>query len=158
VPEVPGCGPHLQVGRARPCLQFLQAAEDHMRSFRPREETQVVAEDGSDAESPRKRPRAEMPSGKRPAVVIETAAGKRLLRELLACNSRSAWAAERRAAAVEEQAGALLQIARGFGLLSAVLSQQEYQPWDGADEQGEREGGTEKEKGKTKEVQTDGES
>jgi hypothetical protein len=105
-------------------------------------------------ESPKKRPQAEMPSGKRPAVVIETAAGERLLRELLACNSRGARAAERRAdaverraAAAEEQARALVQLARGFGLLLAVLSQREYRPRDGAEEHGEGGEGTEKEKG-----------
>jgi hypothetical protein len=116
-------------------------------------------------ESPRKRPRAEMPSGKRPTVIIETAAGERLLRELLACNSWGVRAAERgadtaerqaEAAATEEQAGALMQLARGFGLLSAVLSQREYQPRDGVEEHGEGGEGTEKEKERETEVRTDG--
>jgi hypothetical protein len=51
-----------------------------------------------------------------------------------------------------------VKLARGFGLLSAVLSQQEYRPWDGAEEHGEGGEGMEKEKGKEAEVHTDGEN
>jgi hypothetical protein len=40
VPKVPERRPHLQAGWARPCLQFLQAAEDHLRSFGPWEEVE----------------------------------------------------------------------------------------------------------------------
>jgi hypothetical protein len=94
-----------------------------------------------------------MPSRKQPTVVIETATGEQLLRELLACNSWSVRAVEQHAAAMEEQARALVQLARGFGLLSAVLSQQEYRLQDGVEEQGGKEEGTEKEKQKQKQTE-----
>jgi hypothetical protein len=82
------------------------------------------------------------------------AAGKRLLRELLACNSWGVQAVEQQVDTAEK-AGALVQLAWGFGLLSAVLSQREYQAWDGAEEQGEKEEGMEKEKEKEKEKETE---
>jgi hypothetical protein len=54
----------------------------------------VVPEDSLEVEMPKKRARTEIPGVCRPSVVIETTPVERLLRELLACNSRVARAAE----------------------------------------------------------------
>jgi len=101
----------------------------------------VVPEDGSEVETPKKRAWTEVPGVRRPSVVIETTPVERLLRELLACNSRVARAAE-------EKVEVLCEISKEFHGLRAIWSKSLER--DGAEErEGEDKTGRERTKTET---------